>query len=212
MSVMELLGYLLLGSLAIAAVVLVYLSARPAVTRDTGGKVLAFLGILILPGLAVAVGFEAHLERAKQRTFCLSCHVMHPYGKSLLIADTEYVPAVHYQNNLVPKEKACYTCHSTYELFGDARAKLKGLRHLAIYYSGAIPDTIRLYEPFNNRECLHCHQGARRFMAQEAHVETDTTMSAMLANRLSCMASGCHDAIHDARDVDAQELWKEPQH
>lgn len=200
----------LVGLLVVALGMLLYLAVRPSVTRAVGGKVLAFLGIFLLPALALALGFEAHVERAKTKEFCTSCHVMEPYGKTLLIKDTEYVPAVHYQNNLVDREHACFTCHTDYALFGGFRAKLRGLRHLTVQYLGTVPDTVKLYTPFNNRECLHCHNGTRRFLAEDAHTETDTTLTAMQANRLSCMSSGCHDAIHDAKEVDDQELWKEP--
>lgn len=200
----------LVALLAVALAMLVYLAVRPSVTRVLGGKVLAFLGLFLLPALSLALGFEAHVERAKTREFCVSCHVMEPYGKSLLIDDSEYVPAVHYQNNLVERDHACFTCHTDYALFGGVRAKLRGMRHLAVQYLGTVPDTVQLYEPFNNRECLHCHQDSRRFIAEDAHTEADTTMASMLANRLSCMSSGCHDAIHDAQDVAEMDLWKEP--
>jgi nitrate/TMAO reductase-like tetraheme cytochrome c subunit len=100
-------------------------------TRERGGRVLAFLGILALPSLAFAVGFNAHVERSKKREFCLSCHIMEPYGKSLAIDDEEYVPASHVQNNRVHRDEACFTCHTTYALYGDIKAKIGGLRHIA---------------------------------------------------------------------------------
>jgi hypothetical protein len=77
-----------------------------------------------------------------------------------------------------------------------------------VQYVGSVPDTIRLYQPYNNRECLHCHEGARSFLNADAHTETDTTMRSMLANRTSCLTSGCHDAIHDVRSLDGVELWR----
>jgi len=198
-----------LGSLiAVAAVLLVLLIVRPTVTRDRGGRILAFIGLLVLPSLALAVGFGAHVEQSKRTEFCLSCHIMEPYGKSLKIDDSEYVPASHVQNNRVNRDEACFTCHTTYALYGDAKAKIGGLRHIAINYFGTKPDTIKLYEPYNNRECLHCHNGARSFESNDAHAETDTTMAAIKANRMSCLASGCHDLVHDVHNVDKLELWK----
>lgn len=196
--------------LAIALGVLAFLAIRPSVTRQPAGKVLAFVGVFLLPALALGMGFDRHVERAKQREFCTSCHVMEPYGRSLHVDDDEFVPALHYQNNWVPREKACYTCHTNYSLFGGMQAKLRGLRHLAVQYAGSPPDTIRLYEPYHNRECLHCHAGARRFVAEDAHTETDTTMASMLANRLSCLSAGCHDVAHEIRELGDLDMWREP--
>ena len=201
-------GIELVGLLAITAALLSALFLRPAMTRERGGRVLAFLGILALPVLAFAVGFNAHVERSKKREFCLSCHIMEPYGRSLAIDDDEYVPAGHVQNNRVHRDEACFTCHTTYALYGDIKAKIGGLRHIAVNYLGAPPDTIRLYRPYNNRECLHCHGGARSFESNDAHTETDTTMTAIKANRLSCMSSGCHDLVHDVRNLGQLPMWK----
>jgi cytochrome c-type protein NapC len=197
----------LLALLGIALVLVLGLTLRPEATRQPGGKILAFVAIFLLPALGLWMGFETHVEQAKQRDFCLSCHVMKPYGKSLYVDDDEYVPAAHFQNNRVDRETACYTCHTTYAMFGDVEAKLRGLRHLMVFYSGSIPDTIKLYSPYNNRECLHCHSGARRFEKNSNHHEADTTMAAMKANRLSCMTSGCHDVIHDVHALDDADLW-----
>jgi cytochrome c-type protein NapC len=198
----------LVGLLAVAAALVLAFIIRPGITRDRGGRILAFLSLFILPSLALAVGFGAHVEQSKRTEFCLSCHVMEPYGKSLKVDDSEYIPAGHVQNGRVDKDEACFTCHTTYAMYGDVKAKLGGLRHLAVNYLGTLPDTIKLYEPYNNRECLHCHQGARSFEENDAHAETDTSMVAMKANRLSCMTSGCHDIVHDVHNVNGPEMWK----
>src|ERR1051325_11060734 len=109
------------------------------------------------------------VEKSKQTEFCLSCHVMEPYGRSLHVDERGHIPAVHYQNHLVPADRACFTCHTTYTLFGDYNAKLHGLRHVYVQYLGTIPKEIKLYEPYNNRECLHCHLGARSFEEGAMH-------------------------------------------
>ena len=83
------------------------------------------------------MGFALHLEHAKSTEFCVSCHVMEPYGTSLHFDDLDYLPASHFQNNLVPREKACYTCHTQYTMFGDVRRQARrpearlGLLHRA---------------------------------------------------------------------------------
>lgn len=198
----------LVGLLGVAAVLLLVLVVRPGITRDRNGRILAFVGLCALPTLALAAGFNAHVEQSKSTNFCLSCHVMEPYGRSLKIDDSEYVPASHYQNNRLDRGKACFTCHTTYAMYGDIKAKIGGLRHIAVNYFGALPDTIKLYQPYNNRECLHCHNGARSFESNSAHAESDTMMAAMKSNRMSCLASGCHDLVHDAHNVDKLPMWK----
>ena len=201
-------GFELIALLVVTAGLLLAFAARPALTRDRGGRILAFVGLFVLPVLTAVVGLAAHVERSKRTEFCLSCHVMEPYGKSLAIDDDEYIPASHVQNNRVHRDEACFTCHTTYALYGDLKAKIGGLRHHAANYLAAPPDTIRLYQPYNNRECLHCHSGARSFEENDAHVETDTTLAAIRANRLSCLSSGCHDLVHDVHGLDKLPLWK----
>ena len=201
-------GFELIALLVVTAGLVLAFAARPALTRDRGGRILAFLGLFVLPALTAIVGLAAHVERSKRTEFCLSCHVMEPYGKSLRIDDEEFVPAGHFQNARIDREEACFTCHTTYALYGDLKAKIGGLRHLAANYLATPPDTIRLYQPYNNRECLHCHSGARSFEESDAHTETDTTLAAIRANRLSCLSSGCHDLVHDVHNVGKLPLWK----
>jgi hypothetical protein len=50
--------------------------ARPALTVARGGKVLAFLAFFIFPVFAGLLGMENHMERSKQTSFCLTCHIM----------------------------------------------------------------------------------------------------------------------------------------
>ncbi|MGH7727112.1 MAG: NapC/NirT family cytochrome c [Candidatus Eiseniibacteriota bacterium] len=198
------------AAIAVTLAFLVTLRARPQLTRQASGKVLAFFALFGLPAVCLSLGLAQHMEHAKKREFCLSCHVMEPYGNSLYVDDEEFVPAVHFQDRLVPRDKACYTCHTTYGPFGDARAKLRGLRHLYVQYLGQVPDTIRLYEPFHNRECLHCHGGARQYMEVEAHRDPDTLFASIAANRTSCLTSGCHDVGHNVSELGEVTFWKEP--
>src|ERR1700687_1497998 len=106
----------------------------PSVTTTRGGKILAFVVLFILPVLCAAMGTSQHIENSKQTQFCLSCHVMEPYGKSLLVDDPAYVPAAHFQNHRIPVDEACYTCHTDYALYGGFQAKLRGLRHIYVQY------------------------------------------------------------------------------
>ena len=195
----EVLAVLTLVTIALAALV----ALRPALTAARGGKVLAFLALLVLPLAMTALGLSSHMERSKSTEFCLSCHVMEPYGKSLRVDDAAFVPASHFQNNRVPPDRACFTCHTDYTMFGDAKAKLRGLRHVYVNYLAGPPEKIALYEPYNNRECLHCHAGARSFEESELHVDIRDELR---TNQTSCLE--CHDVVHEVDQLAGKPLWK----
>jgi cytochrome c-type protein NapC len=194
----------------LAIVLALLVATRADLIRARGGRILAFVALFLLPALAVAGGFSHEMEQATTTDFCLSCHVMTDYGRSLHIDDPSYLPAAHYQNNRVPRDHACYTCHTDYAMFGGVRAKLRGLHHLQVQYFGTVPKPadIKLYEPYNNRECLHCHDGARKFEAQAAHNRKPEQLADMKANRQSCTASKCHDIVHDVGSLNDVTFWK----
>lgn len=191
----------------LAAAMAAVIAIKPSVIQATAGKIFAFAALLVIPVLAGWAGLSAHVEKSKETAFCLSCHVMTPYGKSLHIDDRTHIPAVHFQNHLVPPDRACFTCHTTYTLFGDYNAKLHGLRHIYIQYIGTMPQHIKLYSPYNNRECLHCHQGARSFEEGAVHNLDPATLPAIKSNKLSCISSGCHETVHDVANLHKQTFW-----
>jgi len=190
------------ASLVIVAIALVALLVlRPGLTAARGGKMLAFVGYFVLPVAALWGGYQLHMEHSKSTKFCMSCHVMEPYGQTLLLEDSDYVAASHYQNRRIDRDHACFTCHTNYTLFGDYKAKLGGLRHVWVYYAGQIPEKIELYEPYQNRECLHCHGGARSFV--EAHAED---LPSLESNETSCL--DCHDQFHPVDQVAELAKWE----
>jgi len=194
----------------VSIVLIAWLVWRPSITATRGGKILAFVALLIFPGLAGGMGVSEHIQHSKTTNFCLSCHVMESYGKSLHIDDRSFVPAIHFQNHLVPHENACYTCHTDYTMFGDVNAKLRGLKHVYKYYLGTPSNPIKLYTPYNNRECLHCHLGARSFEESEAHTKDPEALAKMKTNQLGCTTSGCHNIVHNVGALNEATFWKEP--
>ena len=166
---------------------------------------------LFLSPVGVAwMGASEHIERSKQTRFCLSCHIMEPYGRSLHIDDPQYLPAAHFQNARIPRDEACYTCHTDYVLYGTIRAKLRGLRHVYAQYLATPATPIHLYNPYNNRECLHCHAGARSFEEGAVHSADPSIMAAIKSNQLSCLSSGCHANAHNVGHLNEMKLWEEP--
>jgi len=178
---------------------------RPSITAAQGGKIVAFIAFFILPVVATVLGASIHLENSTSTQFCLSCHVMEAHGKSLYIDDPSYLPAAHFQNNRIPKEQACFTCHTDYTMFGDVSAKIRGLQHIYVYYFKGAPDKLALYEPFKNRECLHCHATARSFEETSPHKEMRDQLA---SNDMSCLT--CHTKVHDVANIDKKKTWKGP--
>jgi hypothetical protein len=75
-------------------------------------------------------------------------------------------------------------------MFGTFKAKMGGLRHLYVHYlrTEPLPGDTPLHEPYNNRECLHCHLGARSFEQGAVHNADPDTLPAVKANKLSCIS------------------------
>ena len=86
------------------------------------------------------------------------------------------------------------------------RAKLGGLRHIYIQYFGTPPrpEDIQLYKPYNNRECLHCHAGARSFETNAVHTAIRDQLT---SNEMSCISSGCHDTVHNVKEQSKVKFW-----
>ena len=191
-------------SIVLVAAIVLY----PEFTAARAGKIFAFAALFLLPIIAGGLGLTQHFEKSKQTTFCLSCHVMEPYGRSLHVDDKHYIAAAHFQNHRIPVDEACYTCHTDYVLYGSVRAKLRGLRHVYVQYLGHVPapENIRLYSAYNNRECLHCHLGARSFEDEPTH---SAIRDDLVSNQMSCLTSGCHDTVHNVNDLANQKFWKE---
>jgi cytochrome c-type protein NapC len=201
---------LLLFLIAVTAILIAVLVLRPGLTTTPGGKTLAFFVLFLLPLVCLGMGTTYHIDHSKETQFCLSCHEMEPFGRSLMVDDPAHIPAAHFQNHRVPAGEACFTCHTTYAMFGDVRAKMHGLRHVYVHYlrTPPAPEAIRLYDPFNNRECLHCHLGARSFEEGAVHNADPDLLPAIKANKTSCLSSGCHEVAHNVSSLKDAKFWK----
>lgn len=198
---------LLYGLVVLALVGALILVLHPNLTRSREGKMFAFLALFMVPVVALGVGGNEQMQRSEQTQFCLSCHIMAPWGQSLWISDPGHLAAAHFQNHRVPADQACYTCHTDYGQFGTIRAKLEGLHHVYVQYLGTPMNPIQLYHPYNNRECLHCHAGARSFVDDPIH---SAMMDTLTSNKLSCVSSGCHDVVHNVSGLAKDTFWSPP--
>ncbi|HXW62442.1 MAG TPA: NapC/NirT family cytochrome c [Candidatus Acidoferrales bacterium] len=196
-----------LAGLIVALVVLTIVLAavfflRPSITAGATGKALAFVSLCVLPALCIAGGLSTHMQRGEETKFCISCHSMANYGKSLYIDDPNYVPAQHFQNHRVPADTACFSCHADYTIYGPLKDKLRGVTRIYVQYLSTPPEKIQIPGGYQNRQCLRCHLGARDFEANPVHA---SIMDSLTSNQLSCLS--CHSMIHDASEVDHLKMW-----
>jgi len=157
---------------------------RPSITGGITGKILAFVGLCILPGLCIVMGMSFHMQRSEQTKFCISCHSMEAYGKSLYVDDAKHIPAQHFQN---------------------LKDKLAGVKRIYLQYVSTPPNPITIAGGFKNAQCLHCHLGARAFEENPVHV---SIMDSLTSNQMSCLSSGCHDTAHDVANLSHEKFWK----
>jgi cytochrome c nitrite reductase small subunit len=189
---------LIVLTIVLAAVFLV----RPSITGGITGKILAFLGLCVLPALCIDTGMSFHLQRSQQTAYCISCHSMETHGQSLHVLNPDYIPAQHFQNHLVPPDKACYACHTDYTMYGPLKDKLKGLRYVYMEYVSTPPKTIHLIGTYSNSQCLDCHAGMRSFDENPTHT---AIMGALKTTQVSCIS--CHNTIHNASEVAHLKMW-----
>jgi cytochrome c-type protein NapC len=167
------------------------------------GRIVLLVGVVALPLMLSAANLSFGVHESSTTRFCLSCHEMQRHGKSLFVDDRHALAAVHYQDRTVPRDAICYSCHKDYGMFGDVKAKLNGLRHVWVHYFRPIPARLELYQPYPNKNCLHCHDDARSFLEAPAH---RPVMETVQSGALSCL--GCHQVVHDLAKVDAQTFWQ----
>jgi len=186
----------------VAILILLRAGAR-SLAGHTVGRVVLLVGLVALPVLLSAGNLSYGVHESSTTHFCLSCHEMQRHGKSLFADNKQALAAVHYQNREVDRETVCYSCHKDYALFGDVTAKLNGLRHVWAHYVAGVPEKIKLYKPYPNSNCLHCHDDSRRFVDGVAH---RPLLDALYAGKTSCLT--CHTVAHDMAKVDAEQFWQ----
>lgn len=182
----------------------------PRLSAERGGRVVLLVALLVLPLLLLPMGVAQTLGASQSREFCNSCHEMGTYEHSLFYEDSEFLPANHFQKRLVPTKTACFACHTDYTLYGNLTAKLNGLKHVLIHFTGQVPakGEIELYSPYPNANCLKCHAGSRAFDGVSQHDSDKVTLDDLYANRVSCSSKGCHDSIHAIGEQDELDLWR----
>lgn len=199
---------LLLGVTVLLAAFMFWRCER--LMAERAGRILFLITLLLLPLGLLRVGVAEGIEQSKERSFCKSCHEMEPYERSLAYQDREFLPAGHVQERRVDADKACYSCHTDYGMFGGMKAKLNGMKHVMVHFFGEVPEKgeIELYEPYPNENCLHCHEGQRSFETEPKHDTKKVSPKAIHDGETSCMSSGCHDLAHAIGDNELVRFWQ----
>jgi cytochrome c-type protein NapC len=190
---------------AVVGCVLILAAAAGHLSAHRLGRLVLLGGLAVIPLALTGSGVAVGVRQSSQTEFCLSCHEMEPYGKSLFVNNPDSLVAAHYQQRLIERDSTCFSCHTDYALFGDAKAKLNGLRHVWVHYFGTMPEKLQLYQPYPNYNCLHCHDDARGFLEVDVHRESQAQLQ---SGAKSCLS--CHDLAHDLEGVKANNYWVTP--
>ena len=170
----------------------------PKKTSRPFGKLLLLVIFFVLSPIAYLLNFSVAVEDSKTVDFCNSCHIMHGYVNDLKDPDSEYLASMHYQYRWIAQDQ-CFTCHSDYGLFGNAKAKMTGIKHVWAYYTG-YETPIELYDTYNNEICLRCHAPVLSFQETDEHIEY---ASDIMNSKMSCLGLDCHIRTHP------DEAWSE---
>ncbi len=162
------------------------------------------IGLFVCPLVLFPIGNFATFETSKRVEFCHSCHTaMDPYVADMESPQSRTLAARHFVNRYIQDDQ-CYACHADYGLFGAAKAKVRGLRHLYYWIEGAPTalgdEQIAHYGPYKNSLCLTCHAGSKRFLEVKNGVHRDvarelaTTDPATGKPARACLQ--CHGPAH----------------
>ncbi|SRR5579875_1549373 len=169
----------------------IFLRGKNKIT-DVTSKWLLLIGFIILSPLIYFINFGVSFEETKPVSFCNSCHVMEPFVKDLTDPDSEHVAAQHYQHRWIA-DNQCYQCHTEYGLFGTAKAKMSGIRHIWKYYIAGYEKPIKLKGTYDNHICLHCHGPVEGYQTVKEH---KNYLKDLELNKQSCFSMDCHVSPH----------------
>ncbi|NIT13561.1 MAG: hypothetical protein GTN99_04755 [Candidatus Dadabacteria bacterium] len=161
-------------------------------------KWLLLFGFVFLSPLAYFINLDIAFEESKKVSFCDSCHVMNGYVQDLKSRDSESIASLHFRYRWIAHNQ-CYQCHTDYLIFGPAKAKMSGIKHLLSYYLADYEIPIKLKSKYKNLNCLHCHAPVEAYQDVEKHKEYFWDLE---LNKKSCFGAGCHVSPH------SNEIWR----
>jgi cytochrome c-type protein NapC len=202
-------GWLSVGSAAIAATILVvHLLRRPALRGTT--KLWLLMGLGFFPIVTAGTSNIAGFKATQSRTFCGSCHVMTPHASDSGDPNSLSLAAVHARNDYFGHDN-CYTCHKDYGMYGYVLTKMGGMRHVYLYlteyHSMPLEESrhaIRIMKPLPNENCMACHTTtAPRWSSVPDHA---SSLAAVREGKMSCASAGCHGFAHPSTKLGKELL------
>jgi nitrate/TMAO reductase-like tetraheme cytochrome c subunit len=152
------------------------------------------LGVLIVPPISTMFGIMLAFERAERVEFCGSCHgAMKAYVDDMRDPASDSLAALHYKNSYIPRNQ-CYTCHTSFGIFGTVEAKIAGMVDVHKYYTHSFREPLTMREPYRNDDCLKCHGGSVKWSANHAD-----SKAAILAREMRCL--DCHGQTHPPHKI-----------
>jgi nitrate/TMAO reductase-like tetraheme cytochrome c subunit len=189
------------GSALIGIALVVILMLARTRLSETVLKVACVAVYVLLPVLVIAMGNVVGLAQAKKVEFCHSCHLtMGPFVNDMQNPGSATLAAQHFRNRWSPEDQ-CYACHASYGLFGDVRAKRKGLEDFLKYYTGTYHLPVRMHAPYPNAECLKCHDRTPKFLESETHRQA---LAQIRSDEFRCIE--CHGPAHAEPETHANSF------
>jgi len=162
--------------------------------QSSASWMLLLAGVVAVPSISTMFGTLLVFERAERVEFCGSCHkAMQAYVDDMENPMSGSLASIHYRNRYVPRNQ-CYTCHTSFGLFGTVQAKIAGVIDVHKYYTGSFRQQIEMREPYRNDDCLKCHAGAVKWSVNHAD-----SRDSILAGKASCLS--CHGKAHPAHTL-----------
>lgn len=158
--------------------------------RRSSYKWILFIGLFMLPVIAMLSSFTVMMEDTKTVQSCASCHIMQPFVTDMMDPDSPTLAARHYKNKWIADDQ-CYHCHTSYGIHGTAEAKRDGFRHWLLYVTDTWPEPITFKGSYPNGNCTSCHGETAQFRAVDSH---RALREKLTANEVSC--ASCHGPIH----------------
>ena len=155
---------------------------------------LLIVGVAVVPSISLAFGTVLVFEKAEKVEFCASCHLaMQAYVDDMKDPKSISLAALHYKNSYISANQ-CYTCHTSYGMFGTVEAKLSGMNDLYKYYTRTFHVPIKMRLAYPNGDCLKCHAGSVKW--PEFHQDFKEQL---FKGEMACL--DCHRDSHPAHTL-----------
>ncbi len=184
----------LVGVVASAGLIGYVLLFRRRYITSAASQWMLFIGICIMPLPVMVLSSAVGLERAKDISFCESCHVMERFVGDMKDPGSGRLAAVHFKNRYIQRSH-CYVCHTDYGLFGTLEAKLAGVGHVWKESTGSYTMPVRIAQPYRFTICLDCHAQSAKFGSVPKH---EGLIARVVAGEAAC--TSCHGLSHPARE------------